>query len=149
RSALLAPDVINIGAHAIAIAEALARQQFIAPDNAFGAAQIDDDIAVFDALDDAVNDFADAILVFLILAFAFGIANLLDDHLFCGLRGNAAEIHRRQRFRYEIADFGRRVARFGIRQRNLARIALEFLGDFEKTAQSDFAGLAIDLGADF
>ena len=67
-------------------------------DDAFGAAEIDDDVAVLDALDDAVDDLADAILVFAVLALALGFAHFVVDDLLGGLRGDAAEIHRRQDF---------------------------------------------------
>src|SRR5690606_4672562 len=96
RAALLAAHVVDVGAHTIAIAEGLARNQLVAAHDALAAAEIDDDVAVLDALDLAVNDLADAILVFLVLAVALGIAHLLDDDLLGGLGGDAAEIHRRQ-----------------------------------------------------
>ena len=54
RAAGLAPDVIDIGADAIAGPEHLARDQFVAPHDRLaraGAAEIDHDIAVFDPLD--------------------------------------------------------------------------------------------------
>ncbi len=91
RPALLAPHVIDIGAHAVAGAEHLARDHFVAADDGFAAAEIDDDIAIFDALDDAVDDVADAVLEFLILPVALGLAHLLHDHLLGRLRGDAAE----------------------------------------------------------
>ena len=92
--ALLAAHVIDIGADAVAGAERLARQRLVAPDDAFAAAQIDDHIAVFDALDRAMHDLADAVLVFVIHALALGIAHLLHDHLLGVLRGDAAEFDR-------------------------------------------------------
>jgi hypothetical protein len=51
RAALLAAHVVDIGADAVAVAEGLARDQFVAADDALAAAEIDDDVAVFDALD--------------------------------------------------------------------------------------------------
>ena len=77
---------------------------------ALGAAEIDDDVAVFDALDDAVDDLADAVLVLVVLALALGVAHLLHDDLLGVLRGDAAEIDRRQRLGDEIADLGVGVA---------------------------------------
>src|SRR5690606_22216827 len=64
RAALLAPHIVDIGTHAVAIFVSLARDQLVAPDDCLAAAEIDDDITVFDALDRAVDDLADAILVF-------------------------------------------------------------------------------------
>ena len=55
------------------------------------AAEIDDDVAVFDALDLAVDDFADAVLEHFILLVALGLANLLHQHLLGGLGGDAAD----------------------------------------------------------
>ena len=57
------------------------------------------DVAELDALDDAVDDLADAVLEFVVLALALGIAHLLHDHLLGVLGGDAAEIDRRQRSR--------------------------------------------------
>src|SRR5690606_2990977 len=105
-TALLAAHVIDIGAHAIAIAEHFARDQFVAADDGFAATEVDDDIAVFDALDGAVDDFADAVEIFVIHALALGIAHLLHDDLLGGLGGNAAEFHGRQRLGEEIAHLG-------------------------------------------
>jgi hypothetical protein len=62
RAALLAADVIDIGADAVAITEGFARNGLVTADDALSAAEINDDIAIFDALDGAVDDLADAIL---------------------------------------------------------------------------------------
>jgi hypothetical protein len=82
RSALFAAHIVDIGADAVAIAEILARDQLVAADHAFAAAKIDDDIAIFDALDRAVGDFADAVLVFVKLMVTLGFADFLNDNLF-------------------------------------------------------------------
>ena len=66
-------------------------------------------------LTDAVHDLADAVLVFLVLAVALGVAHLLDDHLLGRLRGDAAEIERRQGVGDHVADLGGRVALCGPR----------------------------------
>ena len=96
RAALLAPHVVDVGADAVAEADVLARDHLVAADDALGAAEIDDDVAVFDALDGAVDDLADAVLVFAVLALALGLAHLLHDHLLGVLRRHPAEIERRQ-----------------------------------------------------
>ena len=110
RAALLAAHVVDVGADAVAVAEVLARDHLVAADDAFGAAEIDDDVAVFDALDGAVDDLADAVLVLVVLALALGLAHLLHDDLLGGLRGDAAEIERRQGLGDEVADLGVGVA---------------------------------------
>ena len=76
----------------------------VAADDALGAAEIDDDVAELDALDDAGDDLAGAVLELLILALALGIADLLEDDLLGGLGGDAAEFDRRQRIDDEVAD---------------------------------------------
>ena len=68
RAARLLAHVVDIGAHPLALAEALARQQLVAAQHRLGAAEIDDDIAEFDALDEAVDDLADAVLELVELA---------------------------------------------------------------------------------
>ena len=56
-----------------------------------------------------MNDLADAVLELVILAFALGIAHLLDDNLLGILRSDAAEIHRRKRLGDKVAQIGRGV----------------------------------------
>src|SRR6185312_14726023 len=111
------PDVVDIGADAIAIAVHFARDQFVAADNGFAPAEIDDDVAVFDALDRTVDDLADARLIFLEHAVALGVAHLLDDDLLSRLRRDAAEFDRRQRLGEEVAELCRAVARLRVLQR--------------------------------
>ncbi len=65
RPAGFAAHVVDIGADAVAGAEAFARDHLVAAHDTFGAAQIDHHRAEFHALDDAVDDLADAVLVFL------------------------------------------------------------------------------------
>src|SRR6185503_12409307 len=76
RAALLAAHVIDIGADAVAGPERLAWQRLVAPDDRLAAAEIDDHVAVFDALDRTMHDLADAILVFVVHALALGVAHL-------------------------------------------------------------------------
>ena len=119
RAALLAAHVVDIGADAVAVAEGLARDQLVAADDGLAAAEIDDDVAVFDALDRAVDDLADAVLELLVLAVALGLAHLLHDDLLGRLGGDAAEIHRRQRLGDVVADLGGRVADARVLERDL------------------------------
>ena len=67
-----------------------ARNLLVAANDALGAAEIDDHMAEFDRLDHAGDDFVGAILEFLELALPLRIADLLEDHLFGGLRVDAA-----------------------------------------------------------
>ena len=62
RPARFLAHVVDIGAHALALAEILARDQLVAAQHRLGAAEIDHDVAELDALDEAVDDVADAVL---------------------------------------------------------------------------------------
>ena len=119
RAALLAPHVIDIGAHAVAVAEGLARDQLVAADDRLAAPEIDDDVAVFDALHRAVDDLADAVLEVLVLPVALGLAHLLHDDLLGRLRGDAAVIERRQRLGDVVADLRRGIAQARVLDRDL------------------------------
>ena len=106
RAALFAAHIIDIGADPVAIAEIFARNGFIAADDRFTLAKVDNHIAVFNALDGAVDNLANAVLEFLKLLVAFCFTNLLHDNLFGRLGCNAAKIHRRQRLGNMIAKLG-------------------------------------------
>ena len=148
RAARLLAHVVDIGAHPLALAEALARQQFVAAQHRLGPAEIDDDIAELDPLDEPVDDLADAVLELEELPLALGVAHLLDDDLLCGLRGDAAKIDRRQRVGDEIADLGLGVQPLRLRERDLGRLVLDRIGHLAEAQQPDLAVAAVDLGAD-
>jgi hypothetical protein len=78
----------------------------VAADDTLGPAQVDDDMAELDPLDDAGNDLAGAILEFFELAFALSIADLLENDLLGRLGGDAAELDRRQWIDDEVANGG-------------------------------------------
>ena len=109
RAAVLAADLEDQRADAVADADDFARDLLVAADDALGAAEVDDDVAELDALDDAGDDLAGAVLELLVLALALGVADLLEDDLLGGLRGDAAELDRRQRIDDEVAELGARL----------------------------------------
>ena len=148
RPARLAPHVVDEGADAVAVAEGLARQHLVAAHDRLAAAEIDHHVAVLDPLDDAVDDVADAVLVFLILPVALGLAHLLHDHLLGRLRGDAAVFERRQRLGDVVADLRGRIARSGVLERDLGRVVLDLIDDQQQAREPHLAGLRIDLGAD-
>ncbi len=148
RPAGFAAHVVDIGADAIAGAEAFARDHFITAHDAFGAAQIDHNRAELDALDDAVDHLADAVLVFLELALALGVAHLLHDHLLGGLGGDAAEIHRRQGFGDDVADLRGGIAQPRIGQADLDLVVLDQIDHMQIARDMGFAGLGVDLDLD-
>src|SRR5262249_5297721 len=92
RPTLLAPHVVDVGADPVSQAHVLARDHFVAADYGLGAAEIDDHVAILDALDRAIADLAHAVLVFIELALTLGLADLLDNHLLGVLRRDAPEI---------------------------------------------------------
>src|SRR5258707_3510029 len=97
RAPGFAPHVENVGADPVAVAEYLARQHLVATHDGLAAAEIDNDAAIFYALDDAVYHIADPVLEFLILPVARGLSHLLHDHLLRRLRGDPAMFQRRPR----------------------------------------------------
>ena len=64
---------------------------FLARQHGFDASDLDDQVAVLEALDRAVDHFADAIVVLGEDVLALGLAHLLEDDLLGGLRGDAPE----------------------------------------------------------
>src|SRR5205085_59912 len=141
-----APHVENIGADTVAVAEHLSRQHLVATDDGFAAAQIDNDAAIFDALDNAVDDIADAVLEFLVLAVALGLAHLLHDNLFGGLRGNAAVFERRQGVGNGVADLRSGIGAPGVFQGDLVGRILDLLDHEHVARQPQLALLGVDLG---
>ncbi len=146
RATRLAAHVVDEGADAVAVAEHLARQQLVAPHDGFAATEIDDDIAVFDALDDAVDDVADAILVFGVLAVALGLTHLLHDHLLGRLRGDAPIFERRQRIGDGVAHLRGGMALARVLDGDLIGGVLDRLHHQHVAGQPQVAGLRLDLG---
>src|SRR3546814_13880631 len=95
RTPVFAAHVQDHRADAVADADDFAGDLLIAADDALGAAEIHHDMAEFDRLDDAGDDFTHAVLEFLMLALALGVADLLEDHLLGRLGVDAAHVDRR------------------------------------------------------
>ena len=141
-------DLVEIRADTVAGVEVLARDAVIAADDAFGLAEIDDDVAVFDALNRAVDDLADAILEVIVLAVTFGFADLARDDLLGGLGGDAAEFEGGQLFPEFVADFGVRIHFLGVFQVQLRDGVLDGFDDGLDAPEAGLARVRIDLGAD-
>jgi len=148
RAAGLAANRHDQRTDAVADADHFARDLLVAADDTLGAAQIDDDVAELDALDDAGDDLVGAVLELLILALALGIADLLEDDLLGGLGGDAAKLDRRQRIDDEVADAGVLLELLSALQIDLLEVIFGFLDDFEHAPQAKVAGFAVELGAD-
>src|SRR4029078_12269688 len=99
----------------------------VAAHRSLGAAEVDDDVAELDALDDAGDDLADAVLELFELALALGVADLLEDHLLGGLGGDTPELDRGQRIDDEVADRGALLELLGARGVDLLEMVFRFL----------------------
>src|SRR4029077_9747215 len=148
RAARLLAHVEDVGAYPVVHPQRLAGDGFVAADHAFGALQVDGDVAVVDPLDDARHDLADAVLEFLVLPLALAFAHALGDDLLGGLGGDAAEIDRRQLIGQEVADLRLGIAALRFDQRHLGVLVLDRVGHLHVAQELDLARLAVDLGAD-
>ena len=149
RAALLAAHVVDVGADAVAVAVHFARDQLVAADDGFATTEVDDDVAVFDALDRAVDDLADAVDVLVVHALALGIAHLLHDHLLGRLGGDAAELDRRQRLGDEVAELGGGVACSAHACSSICAAGSSTVSTTSsRRHRRSLAGLGVDLGAD-
>src|SRR5207237_10094316 len=146
RAPGFAPHVENIGADTVAVAEHLSRQHLVATDDGFAAAQIDNDAAIFDALDNAIDDIADAVLEFPVLAVALALAHLLHDDLFGGLRGNALVFQRRQGVGNGVADLRSGIGAPRVFQGDLVGRILDLLDHEHVAGPPQLALLGVDLG---
>ena len=105
-------------------------------------------MAELDALDDAGDDLARAVLIFFELALALGVADLLEDDLLGSLCGDAAELDRGQRIDDEVTE--RRVLLQLLRALDvdLLEIIVDRLDHFDDAPQAQIAGVRIELRAD-
>ena len=78
-------------ADAVADGVVLGARLLLARQHRLDAADLGDDVAALEALDRAVDDFADALVELGEDVLALGLAHLLEDHLLGGLRGDAPE----------------------------------------------------------
>src|SRR3546814_7934516 len=105
-------------------------------------------MAEFDALDDTGDDLAGAVLELLILPLALGVADLLEDNLLGGRRGDAAELDRRHRIDDEIADDRAFLKLLRVGEAYLLEIIVDLLGHLDDAPQTQVARNGVELGAD-
>ena len=94
-AALLFTNIHDIRTNAIARLDVFTRQSLIATDHGLSTAQINNDVAIFDALDDAVDDLADTVFKLFILTRAFCFACNLHDGLLGAVCLNAGRFNHR------------------------------------------------------
>ena len=148
RATVLAYDTQDQRTDPIANACHFARDLGVTTDHAFSATEINNDMAEFDPFHDAGDDFARAILEFLILAFALRVADLLEYDLLRSLCCNAPEFDRGQGIDDEVPDGRSRLELFGILQVHLLEIVVNLLNDFDNAPQAHIARGRVDLRAD-
>ena len=100
------------------------------------------------ALHDAVDDFAFALGVQVVLRVTLGFADALQDHLLGGLRGDAPEAFRRRLDHDHVADLGVRHDLAGLVQRHFRAPVGDLVGHFFFSVDVRQAGLAVDDGGD-
>src|SRR2546428_262773 len=104
RSLGAAVHALDDGAHAVAGCIAFGARLFLARQHRLDAADLQDDVAVLEALDRPVDDLADPLVVLGEDVLALGLADLLKDHLLGRLRGNAAQHFGRLREFHLVAE---------------------------------------------
>ena len=120
----------------------LAPRQF-----SFSLAELDNNVAVFETLHDAVHDFADVLVVLGVHALALRFADFLKNDLFGHLRRDAAKAHRRLlelEFFFEL-NIGLHFARFI--QRDFAAGVQDRVHYLLHRKDIDFARFRIDAAA--
>ena len=105
--------------NALALVPLLAARLLRTQQDCLEVSQIDDHIAAFEALDEPVDQLADAIDILFVNISANGVADFLKQDLLGGLRGDAAEFFHGHWQQQRVADFhfiAAEFARFSYRQ---------------------------------
>ena len=100
----LAAHFFDITADAVVRTITFAANFFVTTQDRLASTDVDNDVAVFFALDDTVDDGPGAILKLLELPIALCLANFLQYHLFSRLRSDPPHFNRRDFFAEYIAD---------------------------------------------
>ena len=138
---------MNIGANTVAGAKHFARNEIVAPHHRFAAAQIKHRIAIFNALDDTIDDLANAVFKFFILTLALSLAHALHNHLLGRLRSNTAKLDRRQFINHLIAQRGIRIVALRNGQRDFRIIIFDQLDHRHHAQQFGLTGFRVNIDA--
>ena len=110
--------------------------------------ELHDDVAVLEPLDDAADHFTDPVAVLGVDVVALGLADLLEDDLLGGLRGDAAQILGRTReldLHVELGFVAVQLLRLG--ERDLVRRIGHLVNDALDGAEIDLPGLVVEARA--
>ena len=124
---MLAAHILDVAADAVVRAIALAADLLVAAQDRLATAHIDDDVAVFLALDLTVDDRAGAVLELLVLTVPLGFAHLLQDDLLGRLRRDAAHVDGGHFLDELVTDLGVGHVLFGLLHGELGLVVLEQL----------------------
>ena len=149
RSAHIAVDAHDEGAHAVAHAQILLGDHLVARQHRLDAPDLDDRVAALDALDRAVDELFAATEKIVQQLLAFGVADPLEDDLFRGLRPDAAEIDRLESLFDIVPELNVRVLLLRLRECDLlGRILHRFIGRHQPAAEGlEVPGIAVDRDA--
>ena len=141
-------DVLDHGADAVAHRVVLGAGLILALDDGLDAPDLDDDVTLLEALDGAAHHLAPPFAELAEHVLALGFADLLEDHLLGGLRGDAPEILRSAGELHLHVDLGL-VAVEGLRlaQRDFRRRVLDVGHDLLDRAQLDFTARRVEARA--
>ena len=150
RAALLAAHVFDVDADAVVRAIAFAANLLVPAQDRFASAHVDDDVAIFLALDQTVDDGPGAVFEFFVLAVTLSFADLLQDDLLGRLRRDAAHFNRRHFLDESVANLGVGHVLLGLLYGELGLIVLKLiiLDHGADAGEGGLAGLAVDVHPD-
>ena len=146
RALCRAVDLGDKGADPVADAQHLLRDQLVARDHALDATGFDDHVAALDAFGRAGQEVVLPFEEIVKNLLSFGVADFLQNHLFCRLGTNPTEFHRFERLFDHVTELELGVALRRIGDGDLVRGLLVFFVEHDGPASKRLvvAGLAID-----
>src|SRR5205823_1414490 len=144
-----APHLQHVRAHAVAGVVALARNLLALGQDRLRLADLEDDVALLDPVDDAAQDLAFLADELGVDALPLGVTDFLEDHLLGGLGGDASEILQRLVLKQlELdADLGLGIEGLGVSQCDLGLRVAHLVHDLLALIDAEVAGLAVDMDA--
>src|SRR5262249_51669533 len=142
------PHLEHEGADAITRVEALTWDLLTLGQDRLGLPDLDDDIALLDAVHDAPQDLAVLALELLEDAIALGVPHALQDHLLGRLGGDPTELLGRELLLELVVELGLRVQRLGIGETDLELAVGDLFDDLLATEHLECSRLAVDLHPD-